>query len=178
MLGPESDRRVQTVHIAYISVGSNIGDKLENCRRGVGALVSTPDIRLTGKSRVYRTEPVDFTDQDWFINYVIRIETRLSPLELLKRLQAVQREAGRPADQVRFGPRVLDLDILLYDRLILEDSQLCLPHPRMHQRRFVLKPLCDIDYSLVHPVIGKDMKTLLAELDEEGQQVVELRWSG
>ena len=165
---------VESIHIAYISVGSNLGDKVENCRCGVDELISTPDIRLTGQSRVYRTEPVNFTDQDWFINYVIRIETRLSPFELLERLQAVQRKAGRPAKHLRFGPRVLDLDMLLYDGLILEDPQLCLPHPRMHLRRFVLKPLCDIDASLAHPVFGKDMKTLLAELHEEGQQVVEL----
>ncbi len=166
---------MKTVHIAYIAVGSNLGDRVENCRRGAEALASVPGVRLTAQSPVYETEPVDFIDQDWFINYVIRIETRLSPLELLEQLQKVQRGAGRAADHTRFGPRVLDLDILLYDQLILEDPQLTLPHPRMHQRRFVLKPLCDIDSKLMHPVFGKDMQSLLALLDEAGQQVVELR---
>jgi 2-amino-4-hydroxy-6-hydroxymethyldihydropteridine diphosphokinase len=165
-------RGMRTAHVAYISVGSNIGDKFENCRRGVDALLSSPDVHLTARSRVYRTEPVDFSDQDWFINYVIRIGTPLDPLDLLERLQRVQREAGRVDSGVRFGPRVLDLDILLYDHLILADPRLSLPHPRMHQRRFVLKPLCDIDPTLVHPIIGKDVKTLLTELAEEGQQVV------
>jgi 2-amino-4-hydroxy-6-hydroxymethyldihydropteridine diphosphokinase len=113
--------------------------------------------------------------QDWFINGAVRIETTLSPLALLDRLQAVQREAGRTADGPRFGPRVLDLDLLMYDRLVLENPRLSLPHPRMHDRRFVLKPLCDIDPFLVHPLIGKDVQSLLAELDEHGQQVIELR---
>lgn len=164
-----------TLHTAYISVGSNLGDKLENCRRGVEALVSGGEVRITGQSRNYTTEPVDFTEQDWFINSVIRVETRLEPFELLDRLQAIQREAGRSAETVRFGPRVLDLDLLLYDRLILDDPQLSLPHPRMHRRRFVLKPLCDIGPDVIHPVLGKAVRVLLAELDEDGQQVVEHR---
>ncbi len=164
-----------TLHTAYISIGSNLGDKLENCRRGVEALVSGGQVRITGQSRTYKTEPVDFSEQDWFINCVIRIETRLEPFELLDRLQAIQREAGRIADSVRFGPRVLDFDLLLYDRLILDDPRLSLPHPRMHRRRFVLKPLCDIDPHMVHPILGKAVATLLAELDEHGQQVVEHR---
>lgn len=164
-----------TLHTAYISVGSNLGDKLENCRRGVEALVAGGEVRITGQSRIYKTEPVDFTEQDWFINSVIRVETRLEPLELFDRLQAIQREAGRTADSVRFGPRVLDLDLLLYDRLVLDDPRLSLPHPRMHRRRFVLKPLCDIDPDMVHPVLGKAAATLLAELDEDSQQVVEHR---
>lgn len=164
-----------TLHTAYISVGSNLGDKLTNCRRGVEALVSGGEVQITGQSRTYTTEPVDFTDQGWFINFVIRIETQLGPFELLDRLQAIQREAGRTAETVRFGPRVLDLDLLLYDRLIMDDPRLRLPHPRMHRRRFVLRPLCDIDPDVVHPVLGKAVRALLAELDGEGQQVVEHR---
>lgn len=162
-------------HSAFISVGSNLGDKLEQCRRGLGALAAGGDIRITGKSRMYRTEPVDVTDQDWFVNCVIRIETGLGPFELLARLQSVQHQAGRPAESVRFGPRVLDLDILLYDGLVMDDPRLILPHPRMHRRRFVLKPLCDIDPDALHPVLGQTAATLLADLDEDGQQVLELR---
>ncbi|MGE5258326.1 MAG: 2-amino-4-hydroxy-6-hydroxymethyldihydropteridine diphosphokinase, partial [Hyphomicrobiales bacterium] len=130
-----------SLHTAYISIGSNLGDKLANCRRGVEALISGGEVRITGQSRIYATEPVDFTEQDWFINSVIRIETRLEPFDLLERMQAIQRQAGRSEETARFGPRVLDLDLLLYDQLILDDPQLSLPHPRMHYRRFVLKPL-------------------------------------
>ena len=163
------------LHVAYISVGSNLGDKLENCRRGIAALEASAEVRITGRSRFYKTEPVDVTAQDWFINGAVRIETTLDPFGLLERLQAAQRAAGRPADGLRFGPRVLDLDLLMYDQLVLEDPRLSLPHPRMHRRRFVLQPLCDIDACLVHPLIGKDMQGLLSELDEHGQQVIELR---
>jgi 2-amino-4-hydroxy-6-hydroxymethyldihydropteridine diphosphokinase len=165
---------VKTGHIAFISVGSNLGDKLRQCRGAIDALAAGGEIRITGQSRMYRTEPVDLTDQEWFVNCVVRVETGLGPLELLERLQAVQRQAGRPVGGVRFGPRVIDLDILLYDALVLEGPSLTLPHPRMHRRRFVLKPLCDIAPETVHPVLGRTARELLAELEEEGQQVVEL----
>lgn len=166
---------MKTGHSAFISVGSNIGDKLRQCRGAIDALAADGEIRITGRSRIYRTEPVDLTDQAWFVNCVIRVETDLGPLELLERLQTVQRQAGRPAGGVRFGPRVIDLDILLYDALVLQDPRLTLPHPRMHRRRFVLRPLCDIDPDTVHPVSGRTAAALLAALDEDGQQVVELK---
>jgi 2-amino-4-hydroxy-6-hydroxymethyldihydropteridine diphosphokinase len=164
-----------THHMVYLSVGSNIGAKLENCRRGIAALAAAPGVRITGTSPFYKTEPVDFHAQNWFVNGIVRIDSALDPFELLERLQTVQREAGRPAGGARFGPRVLDLDLLMYDQLVLEDPRLCLPHPRMHRRRFVLQPLCDIAPTLVHPLLGKDIRTLLSELGEHGQQVVALR---
>jgi 2-amino-4-hydroxy-6-hydroxymethyldihydropteridine diphosphokinase len=165
-------------HVAFISVGSNLGDKLGNCRRGVEALASDGRVRILAQSRVYRTEPVDYTDQGWFINRVVKIGTDLGPLPLLERLQGVQQALGRTAPAVRFGPRVLDLDILLYDRLVFDDPRLSIPHPRMHARRFVLRPLCDIDPDVVHPVLGKSARALLLELGGEGQEVVEYQCSG
>lgn len=164
-------------HTAFISVGSNMGDKAGNCRRGIAALEEAGGVRVLARSRVYRTEPVDFTDQDWFVNLVIKIETGLDPDALLERTQAVQAAAGRTVEAVRFGPRVLDLDILLYDRLVLERPGLSIPHPRMHLRRFVLIPLCDIDPGVVHPRLGVDAGSLLAGLDKEGQEVREYRCS-
>jgi 2-amino-4-hydroxy-6-hydroxymethyldihydropteridine diphosphokinase len=166
---------MQANHRAYVSIGSNLGDPLENCRRGIAALEATAGIRITGQSRFYRTEPVDFSAQDWFVNAAVRMDTALDPLALLDRLQAAQHGAGRPAGGIRFGPRVLDLDLLMYGQLVLDDPRLRLPHPRMHRRRFVLQPLCDIDPLVVHPILGKDMQSLLSELDEHGQQVVALR---
>ena len=161
-------------HIAYISVGSNLGDKLGYCRRGVEALAADGCVRILAQSRVYRTEPVDYTDQDWFINRVVKIGTDLGPLPLLARLQAVQQALGRTAPAVRFGPRVLDLDILLYDGLVCAGPRVLIPHPRMAGRRFVLKPMCDIDPGVRHPVTGKTAAQMLAELGEAGQEVVEL----
>jgi 2-amino-4-hydroxy-6-hydroxymethyldihydropteridine diphosphokinase len=167
-------RAGQGRHTVFISVGSNLGDKLANCRAGVERLCADGAVRLTGRSADYRTAPVDFTDQDWFVNSVVRVETALSPEELLDRMQAVQRAAGRAADAVRFGPRVLDLDILLYDELVCDGPRVVIPHPRMAGRRFVLKPMCDIDPAVRHPVTGKSAAQMLAELREAGQEVVEL----
>ena len=160
-------------HIAYISLGSNLGDKLGNCRRALEELAADGAVRITACSRLYRTEPVDFTAQEWFINQVVQVETALGPMALLDRLQAVQRRLGRSEPAVRFGPRVIDLDMLLYDGLVLEEPRLSLPHPRMHLRRFVLQPLCDIDSNLIHPVLGREVRALLAELDPDRQEVVE-----
>lgn len=161
--------------IVYISVGSNLGNKLENCRNGVEALLLSRSSRLLAQSRIYRTEPVDFRDQDWFVNYVIKIDTSLKPGALLRLLQKIQQDAGRIQDTVRFGPRKLDLDILLYDDLIINSPDLEIPHPRMHKRRFVLRPFCDIDSGVVHPVLKENMQSLLSKLKEKNQKVVEFK---
>ena len=160
-------------HLAYVSVGSNMGDRLENCRRGIAA-AEVPGLAAVGRcSRFYQTEPVDFTDQEWFVNAVFEVVTRLGPFELLRLLQDIQRRSGRIRPPVvRYGPRVLDLDILLYDARVLETRTLVVPHPRMHERRFVLQPICDINPDIVHPVLHRTMADLLGRLDEDGQAVI------
>ncbi len=158
-------------HTVYISVGSNMGRKLENCRQGIAKLTRCPDFTLTGQSQFYRTEPVDFEDQDWFVNAVFTIRTQMTPIALLTQLQAIQQVAGRKESSVRFGPRVLDLDILLFDDLVVSSKNLIIPHPRMHKRRFVLRPICDIDPYLVHPTLKKEMRELLTLLDDNEQPV-------
>lgn len=160
-------------HIAYISIGSNVGDALGNCRQALERLAADGAVRVAARSRVYRTEPVDYTAQEWFINLVVRVETGLSPAGLLERLQAIEGQLGRSRPAVRFGPRVIDLDILLYDALVQEGPALSLPHPRMHRRRFVLQPLCDIDPDLIHPALGQTVRALLADLGAGGQEVLE-----
>lgn len=161
-------------HRVYISAGSNMGDRLDNCRRGVRALGEGGDTALRARSRFYRTEPVGFTDQEWFVNAVVEVETRLDPFGLLEKLQAIQRRAGRREDAIRFGPRILDLDILLYDDLVLDAPRLVIPHPRMHERRFVLLPMCDINPSVLHPVLDREAADLLDDLEAAGQGVIEL----
>ncbi len=160
-------------HIAYICVGSNLGDKLENCRKGIDELIRDKACRLIVQSPVYKTEPVDYEDQDWFVNYVVKITTTFDPLELLDNLKSIEHHAGRSHDVVRFGPRVLDLDIILYDQRVMDHPRLVIPHPRMHKRRFVLKPVCDIDPHISHPVLGRTVQSLLADLDETGQRITE-----
>jgi len=161
-------------HRVCLSVGSNLGEKLDNCLKGIDALAETGETRLLGASRFYRTSPVDYTDQDWFVNAAVVISTGLSPETLLAELIAIQQRMGRKSDAIRFGPRVLDLDILLYDNLILKSPQLIIPHPRMHKRAFVLQPICDIDPTIIHPVLGKTMGALLEALDDKDQRVFPL----
>jgi len=159
-------------HTAYISAGSNIGDKLLNCKKGISALAESGAAVIKAWSNFYRTSPVDYKDQDWFVNAAVKIETALDPSGLLKEMVAIQARAGRKFDAVRFGPRILDLDIILYDDAVVNSPGLTIPHPRMHQRRFVLKPLCDIDPLVVHPVLKKNLKYLLDTLDDDEQKTV------
>ena len=163
------------VHTAYIGAGSNIGDKLLNCKNGISALTNTQNAVEKARSRFYKTDPVDYKNQDWFINFVVKVETALAPLELLKTLKSIERDAGRMDGSIRFGPRILDLDIILYDDWVTNSSELIVPHPRMHKRRFVLRPICDIDPTIVHPVLKKEMQALLDVLDKNEQRIVEYR---
>jgi 2-amino-4-hydroxy-6-hydroxymethyldihydropteridine diphosphokinase len=156
-------------HEAYLSVGSNLGDRLNNCRRGIAALCADGAVELMALSPFYESAPVDFLEQDWFVNAALKIRTALAPLDLLARMQSVQAAVGRKAGGVRFGPRVLDLDILLYEDLILDTPVLTIPHPRMHKRRFVLQPMCDIDPLVVHPVLGRNVLSLLNQLNDDAQ---------
>ena len=162
-------------HIAYISVGSNLGDKLANCQNGIASLAKDGRSRILAQSRVYVTEPVDYADQEWFINMAVKMATSLDPHQLLDDIRNVQQSAGRVQDPIRFGPRILDLDIIFYDDRIIESKRLVIPHPRMHKRRFVLKPICDIDPSIVHPVLKQDMQFLLKRLGDETQKVFEYK---
>ena len=165
------------LHIAYIAVGSNMGDKLENCLKGIRSLIETGTSRILAQSCIYATEPVDYEDQDWFINMVVKLETSHDPFQLLDQIELIQRAAGRIKDSIRFGPRILDMDIILYDDCIIDSERLVVPHPRMHKRRFVLKPICDIDSSIIHPVLKQEMHFLLKRLGDDKQKVFEYKCS-
>lgn len=161
-------------HTVYLSIGSNLGDKLENCRESIRRLGENSRISVDGVSKFYATAPVDYLDQDSFVNAAVRICTDFEPLELLGVLQGIQRQMGQFEKDVRFGPRIIDLDIIFYDQLILDTGVLIIPHPRMHKRGFVLVPLCDIDELFLHPVLGKTLEALLAQLEGTGEDVLEL----
>ena len=152
-----------------------MGNRLQNCRQGISALTRSGKFRIIAQSRMYMTEPVGYKDQGWFINMVVKLETTNDPFELLDEIKRIQRAAGRKRDVIRFGPRVLDLDIIFFDDLVLDSDRLVVPHPRMHQRRFVLKPICDIDPTIVHPVLKKDMQSLLDGLVKDEQKVIEYK---
>ena len=159
------------LHTVYISVGSNLGDKLDNCRKGIAALSREGVTTVAAQSSFYKTDPVDYTAQDWFINAAVKILTVLEPMSLLDDLKKIQRRAGRTHDPIQFGPRILDLDIIFYDEVVIDSEVIVLPHPRMHKRRFVLKPICDIDPQLIHPVLKEDVQTLLSNLGDDTQGV-------
>ncbi len=158
-------------HTAIISIGSNLGDKLDNCRRAIDALNAPSQTVVTACSRFYKTEPVDYLDQDWFVNAAVRITTRRDAHALLGVLKAIQRQAGRRDGPVRFGPRIIDLDIIFYGETVMATPELVIPHPRMHKRRFVLQPICDIDPAIVHPVLKENVRTLLDRLVDDTQGV-------
>jgi len=160
---------------AYISIGSNMGERLANCQRGIEGLVADGHSVLVGTSAFYKTSPVDYSEQDWFVNAVVKIETALKPFELLDLLGSIEKAVGRVQNPIRFGPRVLDMDIILYADYVIETDRLIIPHPRMHKRRFVLQPICDIDATIKHPVLGQDVRILLDSLGDDKQKVLEIK---
>ncbi|NVL90646.1 MAG: 2-amino-4-hydroxy-6-hydroxymethyldihydropteridine diphosphokinase [Desulfobacterales bacterium] len=159
-------------HTAYIGVGSNIGDKADNCLKGIAEINKCEGCTVNARSPLYETEPIHLERQDWFINGVAGIHTDLEPETLFARLKSIERAMGRSRDEaIKFGPRILDLDILFYDDRILHAGSLQIPHPRLHQRRFVLRPLCDIAPEFVHPVFGQTIQSLLSDLKDGDKKV-------
>ncbi|MCK5542936.1 MAG: 2-amino-4-hydroxy-6-hydroxymethyldihydropteridine diphosphokinase [Desulfobacterales bacterium] len=148
----------------YISLGSNLGDKKRNLLSAIKFLKEHDKIRIIDISPFYRTEPVDYLDQDWFVNAVLKIETLLIPAQLLDVLKKTEIKLKQGKKSIRFGPRIIDLDIIYYGEMIVNTKELVIPHPRMHKRCFVLKPLCDIETDIVHPVFKRKSKELLDEL--------------
>ncbi|OHX51874.1 2-amino-4-hydroxy-6-hydroxymethyldihydropteridine diphosphokinase [Planococcus salinarum] len=128
----------------YLSLGSNMGDRLEMLKQAVRTLVKHPEVNVLKISSLYETDPVGYTEQDAFLNMVVYLQTDLSALELLDLCQGIERELNRKRD-VRWGPRTIDLDILLFNHDNIKTERLIIPHPRMHERAFVLVPLLELD---------------------------------
>ncbi len=149
-----------STHIAYLSLGSNLGDRAANIERAL-ALLATSGVRTIRRSLLYKTEPVEFTAQGWFLNLAVEVETGLMPRQLLHAIRNVEQEMGRRRI-VRAGPRILDIDILLYGTSIVRTAELEIPHPRMAERRFVLVPVTELAPNLRHPVLKLTMLELLA----------------
>ncbi len=147
----------------FLGIGSNLGDPFANCISAVQSLKACKSLSVEAVSGWYLTEPFGFTDQPWFINGVVKIRTALSPLELLDFNQEVEKNFHR-STITRWGPRTLDIDILLWETRVIVSSRLVIPHVQMHLRRFVLVPMCEIDPLIRHPLSGKTMSSLLADL--------------
>ncbi len=149
----------------FLGIGSNIGNSLEHCFDVVESLHNEIRCRVDAVSGWYSSEPWGDSRQDWFTNGVARITTEAEPAELLEICQNLEILTGRVKSR-RWGPRVMDLDILLWPGRLVVSRTLMIPHPRLHQRRFVLQPLCDLAPDVQHPVLGKTMHDLLRNLDD------------
>ena len=156
---PENTRQPTTV---YIGIGSNLGDRAENIRVALRLLKRSDGIRLSSVASTFETEPEGVKEQPRFLNTAACIQTRLTPGELLSTLKDIEKRVGRtPAG--RWGPRVMDLDILLYGEKIISGESLTVPHPLMAEREFVLRPMAEIAPAVMHPGLGKTVRELLEE---------------
>ena len=151
-------------HKAYIGLGSNIGDKEKYLNEAINKISSEKNIKIGKQSSFITTKPWGYLDQEDFLNAVIEIETILEPEELMELLLKIEKELDRERT-IKWGPRTIDLDIIMYDDLIASNEKVILPHPRMHEREFVLKSLNEIAPYLMHPVFNKRVFTLLEEID-------------
>ncbi|MBC8333772.1 MAG: 2-amino-4-hydroxy-6-hydroxymethyldihydropteridine diphosphokinase [Anaerolineales bacterium] len=151
--------------IIYIALGTNLGDRLANLRSAIESLA--PDVHIIRESTIYETPPWGYTDQPAFLNMVIEAATSLKPRALLTYLKKQEDELGR-IESFRYGPRQIDLDILFYDDLVLSEDDLHIPHPRLHERAFVLIPLADLAPELEHPILGQRVHSLLNDVDTSG----------
>jgi 2-amino-4-hydroxy-6-hydroxymethyldihydropteridine diphosphokinase len=159
--------------IAYIAIGSNLGDRLDNVKKAVLRAADEENATLVFMSSFYETEPWGIKEQPAFINAVMGVETELAPAALLAHLKKVEAGLGREKTE-RWGPRVIDLDIIFYGGLVIDEQGLKIPHPSAHERAFVMVPLAEIAPDFVHPVLGRSAAEIAGGLDKSGVKKLEI----
>ena len=153
-------------HQVYIGIGSNVGNKRENFFEAVTRLAKLPDTRVLKESSLYASEPLGDA-REWYVNGAIEIETRFRPDMLLKKFKNIERAMGRKKIKKRWGARIIDLDILLYDSAIIKKKNLRIPHPEMPTRKFVLIPLSEIAPQVIHPELGVTISEILINVKDD-----------
>ena len=151
-------------HTSYIGVGGNMGDKQKNIEMALDLISNSYHTKIIKKSKLYKTKPVGYLNQDDFLNSAIEIKTLLTPLELVRFLLSIEKGLKRER-VIRWGPRTVDLDVLLYDDVISSIDEIILPHPRMQDRMFVLEPLCEIAPYIIHPILNKTISQMKKEIE-------------
>jgi 2-amino-4-hydroxy-6-hydroxymethyldihydropteridine diphosphokinase len=151
----------------YLGLGSNLEDRVGNLKEAI-RLIGERDVSILKRSSLYKTEPLDFTDQPYFYNCVLKTKSTLSPLELLEEIQAIEKKLGRQKLRDN-GPRIIDIDILFAGDRVIRTESLTVPHPCLHMRNFVLRPLLEIAPSLLHPVLRKTIRRICREGEGKGE---------
>ena len=152
--------------IAFVGVGANLGKPMEQCREALERMNATPGLKLLRGSSFYRSEPVGLREQPWFVNAVVEVRTAMTAFDLLNALQGIEQDMGRVRER-QGGPRVIDLDLLLYGQEVVQQPDLTIPHPQMHRRRFVLIPFHEIAPYVIHPAFGVSIQGLLDRLQDD-----------
>lgn len=157
----------------FLSIGSNEGNRLKNILLSIMKISQLEDTYIENISSVYESEPYGVKEQNSFLNLVILIQTKLSPRELFENLKMIENDIGR-IDRGHWQPREIDIDILFYDKLIMKEENLQIPHADLHNRIFVLEPFCEIEPEFIHPVLGKSIKELFLQLEKK-DQIIKLK---
>lgn len=152
--------------IVFLSLGSNLGDRLGYIQQATSLLGSNPDINIVATSSFYESEPWQMDSENWFVNAIVQITTTLSPEALLDECQRIETQLGRPSKRVgNYEDRTIDIDIIFYDKLILNNERLTIPHKHFHRRVFMLVPMLEIAEDFVHPFFGKTVESLYEEIE-------------